>query len=124
MHYEPADGKWLVANQAILLFDLQQRMTHEDYELDKLALKEFLCGYFSSGECRSSQGNSICPLKSSPSGGKVLKVRWAYPGCGKSGSLRLVVVAYCEEKRVVIASAFDRRQDPSEDDIQNAIGDL
>jgi len=35
-----------------------------------------------------------------PEGGKVLKVRWALPGSGKSGSLRLVVVACCDEKRV------------------------
>ncbi len=63
-------------------------------------------------------------MKASPGGGKVLKVRWAYPGCGKSGSLRLVVVAYCEEKRVHIAQAFDRRENPSDDDITDAVSDL
>lgn len=34
-------------------------------------------------------------MKATAKGGKVLKVRWAIPGSGKSGSLRLVVVAYC-----------------------------
>ena len=63
-------------------------------------------------------------MKASPRGGKVLKVRWAYPGCGKSGSLRLVVVAYCEQKRVHIAQAFDRREDPSDDDIRDAVAEL
>jgi hypothetical protein len=99
-------------------------MTPEDYEQDKQALQEFLCGYFSTGDCRNAQGSSISPMKASPKGGKVLKVRWAYPGCGKSGSLRLVVVAYCDEKRVHIAQAFARRDDPTDDDIRDAVSDL
>ena len=99
-------------------------MTPEAYAQDKQALKEFLCGYFSSGDCRNAQGNSISPLKATPLGGKVLKVRWAYPGCGKSGSLRLIVVAYCEQKRVHIAQAFDRRQDPTDDEIRDAVSEL
>jgi hypothetical protein len=124
MHYEPEDGKWQLGGNATRLFELRQQMTPEEYEADRLALKQFLCGYFSSGDCRTSQGSSICPVKGTPRGGKVLKVRWAYPGCGKSGSLRLVVVAYCEEKRVVIAQAFDRRDDPTDTDIQDAVEDL
>lgn len=124
IQYEPRDGKWQVSAKARLLFDLRERMGLEEYESNKHALKEFLCGYFSSGDCRNSQGSSISPMKSSPRGGKVLKVRWAYPGCGKSGSLRLVVVAYCDEKRVHIAQAFDRRDDPSDEDIRDAVSDL
>lgn len=124
MHYAPQDGTWQLGENATLLSELRQRMTPEDYEQDKLALKEFLCGYFSSGDCRNSQGSSISPMKATPLGGKVLKVRWAYPGCGKSGSLRLVVVAYCDEKRVYIAQAFDRRENPTDDDIQDAVSDL
>ena len=124
MHYAPEDGKWQVGEKATLLSALREQMTPEEYEQDKRALKEFLCGYFSSGDCRNSQGSSISPMKATPRGGKVLKVRWAYPGCGKSGSLRLVVVAYCDEKRVHIAQAFDRREDPSDSDIQNAVEDL
>jgi len=106
------------------LYDLRQKMTDDEYEQDKQALKEFLCGYFSTGDCRSAQGSSICPVKATPRGGKVLKVRWAYPGCGKSGSLRLVVVAYCDEKRVVIAQAFARRDDPTDADIQDSVEDM
>lgn len=124
MHYAPEDGKWQVGEQATLLSALREQMTPEEYEQDKRALKEFLCGYFSSGDCRNSQGSSISPMKATPRGGKVLKVRWAYPGCGKSGSLRLVVVAYCDEKRVHIAQAFDRRENPTDSDIQNAVEDL
>ena len=57
-------------------------------------------------------------------GGKALKVRWAYPGCGESGSLRLVVVAYCDERRVHIAQAFDRRDNPADEDVEDAVSDL
>lgn len=124
MRYSPEDGTWQLGEKAALISELRNRMTPEEYDEQKQALKEFLCGYFSSGDCRNSQGSSISPMKASPRGGKVLKVRWAYPGCGKSGSLRLVVVAYCEQKRVHIAQAFDRREDPSDDDIRDAVTEL
>jgi hypothetical protein len=122
--YVPEDGKWQIGEKAMLLAELRSRMSAEDYEADKLALKIFLCNYFSSGGCDNAQGASISPVKATPRGGKVLKVRWAYPGCGKSGSMRLVVVAYCDQKRVHIAQAFDRRQNPSDADIEDAIEDL
>jgi hypothetical protein len=96
-------------------------MTPSDFAANKQALKVFLCEYFSSGNCQNAQGKSIAPIKATAKGGKVLKVRWAYPGCGKSGGLRLVVVVYCKERRVHIAQAFDRREDPSVDDIDDAI---
>lgn len=124
MHYAPEDGKWQVGEKATRLSALREQMTPEEYEQDKRALKEFLCGYFSSGDCRNSQVSSISPMKATPRGGKVLKVRWAYPGCGKSGSLRLVVVAYCDDKRVHIAQAFDRRDNPTDDEIQDSVSDL
>ncbi|MDZ4848412.1 MAG: hypothetical protein SGI77_03905 [Pirellulaceae bacterium] len=124
MHYRPEDGKWQLGGEAKLLFALRQQMTDEDYDQNKRALQEFLCGYFSSGDCNNTQGDSISPLKGTPSGGKVLKVRWALPGCGKSGSLRLVVVAYCDENRVHIAQAFRRSDNPSDSDVREAIEDM
>lgn len=123
MRYEPQDGKWQVGGQARLLHELRQRMTPEDFEADKRALQEFLCDYFSSGDCTNAAHKSISPMKASPKGGKVLKVRWAYPGCGKSGGLRLVVVAYCDQMRVHVAQAFDRRDNPTDDDVRDAVGD-
>lgn len=123
MDYAPQDGKWQVGPHAHALHRLRQQMSPDDFEQDKRALQEFLCGYFSSGECRNALGKSIVPVMRTPRGGKVLKVRWAYPGCGKSGSLRLVVVAYCDEKRVHIAQAFDRRDDPTDEDLLGAISD-
>ncbi|WP_417748735.1 hypothetical protein [Rosistilla oblonga] len=123
MDYQPSDGTWQVGGDARLLIELRQQMTADQYESNKQALKEFLCGYFSSGDCNRALGDSISPLKATAKGGKVLKVRWALPGSGKSGSLRLVVVAYCHEKRVHIAQAFNRRDNPSGDDFREAVDD-
>jgi len=120
-HYQPEDGKWRLGKDAELLLELRKQMTAEAYEAEKQALQRFLCGYFSSGHCRNALGDSISPLKATRMGGKVLKVRWALPGSGKSGSLRLVVVAYCDEKRVHIAQAFRRSDDPSDDDVRDAV---
>ena len=124
MHYKPGDGKWQLGGNARLLFELRQQMTPEEHERNKQALQDFLCGYFSSGDCNNALGDTISPLKATPKGGKVLKVRWGLPGCGKSGSLRLVVVAYCDERRVHIAQAFRRRDDPTEDDVRDAVDDM
>lgn len=124
MHYSPEDGKWQIGKDATLISELRKRMAPAEYEAEKKALQKFLCGYFSTGNCTNSQGSSISPMKATALGGKVLKVRWAYPGCGKSGGLRLVVVAYCDELRVHIAAAFNRREDPSDEDIRDAVADM
>ena len=124
MHYSPKDGTWQIGEKAALISQLRERMTSDEYEAQKKALKEFLCGYFSSGNCTNTQGKSISPMKATPLGGKVLKVRWAYPGCGKSGSLRLVVVAYCEQLRVHMAGAFYRRDNPTDEDIRDVVANL
>jgi len=86
MNYQPEDGKWRLGGNAKLLFELRRQMTREEYEANKRALQEFLCGYFSSGDCNNSLGDSISPLKATPKGGKVLKVRWALPGSQKRES--------------------------------------
>lgn len=49
MHFKPEDGIWQVGGSAVVLFELRQQMTPDDYQLNKQALQEFLCGYFSSG---------------------------------------------------------------------------
>jgi len=53
-----------------------------------------------------------------------MKVRWGLPGYGKSGSLRLILVVHCEKKEVIVAGAFWRRDDPSDDDVERVIADL
>lgn len=124
MKYSPSDGRWSVLSSAEGIWEARKLMDEETYERTKEALKEFLCAYFSTGRCIQKQGKSISPIGATPSGGKILKVRWGLPGRGKSGSLRLAVVAYCEEKRVVIAEAFLRSTDPSSDDFFSATQSL
>lgn len=66
------------------------------------------------------QGKSISPIGATAAGGKRLKVRWLIPGKGKSGGLRLAVVAYCEERLVKVAGAWVRKDDPSDGEIDKA----
>lgn len=124
VRYRPDDGKWSVLPQAKLVLELRKKLTQEAYDEQKQALKEFLCGYFSATTCNRKQGNSIAPVGATHHGGKILKVRWGLPGYGKSGGLRLVVVAYCEELRVVIAQAFFRKDDPTDEQISTSVQEL
>jgi hypothetical protein len=121
-----ADIQWHVLERAMpCLARIRATMTPQDYDRDKVALQEFLCGYFRAGSCRHRQGRSIAPLKSSTTeaGGKCLKVRWATPGSGKSGGLRLAIVVYCDRKLVKVAGAWQRAQDPSDDEFFAAARD-
>lgn len=124
MKYSPEDGKWSVLESAEGVWQVKEQLDQKIYEQSKQALKVFLCAYFSTGTCTQAQGKSIVPIGATPAGGKILKVRWALPGQGKSGGLRLAVVAYCEQKRVVIAEAFLRRTDPSSEDFFSAVQSL
>lgn len=67
-------------------------------------------------------GSTISPLGATKSGGKILKVRWKYMGAGKSGGLRLCLVAFCEQLRVVLCHASLRR-DVDGAELWNAAGD-
>lgn len=123
--YEPQDGKWSIVPTANGLKEAREKIGEESYSKSKAALKTYLCNYFSTGkDCTEKQGVAISPVGATPKGGKILKVRWALPGCGKSGGLRLAVVAYCSELRVVIAEAFLRKDDPSDADFATATKDL
>jgi len=124
VQYHPEDGKWQVGPRVAEIQRLKSELSPEAYDEQKKALKEYLCNYFSSGNCDTSQGDAISPIGASPKGGKILKVRWGYPGRGKSGSMRLVVVAYCDERRVHIAGAFPRKSDPPADDFLAVASDL
>lgn len=84
-------------------------------------LKSFLCSYFSADRpCTQKQGKSISPVASGVREGKGLKVRFGFPGCGKSGGLRLAVLAFCERRVVKIAGAWRRKEDPEDEDFRKA----
>lgn len=103
------------------LADLQASQGDAWYEDQKRALKEFLCGYVNAQpNCAAAMNKSVAPMGGNGNGGKILKVRWAYPGCGKSGGLRMAVVMYCDDERVVVAGAWRRKADPADTEIRAA----
>lgn len=118
-----AEIEWRVLPRAQDLFAELRSAMGKSYEEDKIHLQDFLCAYFNRGTCTDRHGDSIAPMKSSLTGkgGKCLKVRWATPGSGKSGGLRLALVVYCEQKLVKVAAAWRRRDDPSDQDFLAAI---
>lgn len=121
--HTPESIKWEVAAGARQCLDkIRDQMSGVDYAADKRSLQAFLCNYFNTGDCQHKLGASISPMKSSQraAGGKCLKVRWGVPGGGKSGGLRLAIVAYCAEKRVTIAGAWNRIADPSDAEFEEA----
>lgn len=93
----------------------------EKYETSKQELQDHLSSYFTSGDCTNA-GGGISPIGATARGGKQLKVRWAMPGSGKRGGLRLGVIAYCETRTVVLAFAAVRRDDPANAEFESAFG--
>jgi len=82
----------------------------QGYRIDVHDLRELLKGYFAAAPgCSGKLGATISPLGATSTGGKILKVRWKYPGAGKSGGLRLCIVTFCEQLLVVLCHASVRR---------------
>lgn len=73
------------------------------------SLQDLLCVYFDATGCLRETGKTVSPVGGTADGGKVLKVRQAIPGQGKSGGLRLQLVAYCKDRRVVVVGATLRK---------------
>lgn len=95
------------------LAELEKNLGSSAYAGQRQAIQDFLSGYVGAEpRCLGKQGDSISPLGSTSKGGKILKVRWALPGQGKSGSLRLAFVTRCEQQVVILAAIFQRRDDP------------
>ncbi len=121
----PGEIVWEVLKAAAPELDrIRDRMTSDAFTANREALRAYLCDYFNSADgsnCDHKQGNGISPIGlRTGRGGKCLKVRWLVPGQGKSGGLRLLVVAYCNEKRVKLAGAWLRRDDPADADFAAA----
>lgn len=119
---DPATVVWEQCSGARPELRIVQDQLGEQSYLEWLEeLKAFLCAYFSSERpCVQKQGKSISPVASGVKNGKGLKVRFGFPGCGKSGGLRLAVLAFCERRVVKIAGAWRRKDDPEDEDFRAA----
>jgi hypothetical protein len=116
----PSDITWEVLQGCRSNIGELKRLLGSRYEESKEALQETLCDYFNGGNC-DYKGMQISPIGATKSGGKCLKVRWALPGGGKSGGLRIAVVGYCDTKRVKLAGMWVRKDDPSDEEFANAV---
>lgn len=110
----PAEIAWEICTGASIFQGELEALYGRAWVVEqKAAFRTFMCAYFNAeGGCAVKCGKSVSPVGGAPDGGKRLKVRWSFPGCGKSGGLRILVVARCEERRVLIVAIDRRSNDP------------
>ena len=85
---------------------------------DKLG-KHLCCGYYPATSGRS-KAMGVSPISCGVQDGRGFKVRWAYPGCGKSGGIRMAILALCPARRIIIAFACKRKEDPADKEVDRA----
>ena len=113
----PGKITWCVLKHAReALIPIRRELGEANYDEEKRAIKELFCQYINTAEKCAVKGVGIFPIGSTRGKGKTFKMRWSIAGCGKSGGLRLAVVAYCAEKTVKIAGGWLRKEDPSDDE--------
>lgn len=113
---------WEVLKRATVdLVAFRHEMGEAAYNEQTRSFQDFFCDYINTGSQCRTKGCNVSPMGGTKAGGKSFKVRWALPGMGKSGGLRLAVVAYCDAKRVKIAAAWMRRDDPADDEFADAV---
>ncbi|TKC98314.1 hypothetical protein [Polyangium fumosum] len=114
------DITWRVLPLAKPALDDARRLFGDDgYEEQKASLQDILCSYFNADNACTAQMSNISPLGARGEA-KVFKARWGLPGGGKSGGLRLALKVYCKERRVEIAGAWVRRDEPQDADFDRA----
>jgi hypothetical protein len=77
------------------------------------------CDYYPATLGRSKAAN-VNPIVCGIPHGRGFKMRWAYPGCGKSGGIRLGILALCKARRIIVALACKRMQDPADSEFADA----
>lgn len=85
-----------------------------------LAFQAMLADYIHNDSGCTAPAFNISPMGGLPNGAKMFKVRWMYPGCGKSGGLRVAIEMRCREYMVLLAGMWDRREDPSDEEFARA----
>jgi hypothetical protein len=122
MRYKPKDVKWEVLPPARAVHKrLHEHLPSHIEAQSRAGLRQLLCEYFSAGPMCDKKANGISPMGAIHSGGRAFKVRWKVPGRGKSGGLRLAVVAFCPKKHIVIAHAWARDTDPSDEEFAQGL---
>ncbi len=120
MDIRHTDITWLVKASAQSTVSEYRQRVGDQYHALLRAFKESICLYINShGEC-TAKGLNISPMGGTPSGAKAFKMRWMYPGCGKSGGLRLAILMWCNERKVVVVGMWERRDEPSPDAFAHA----
>lgn len=128
MNYRIQDGKWEIHGTAAETNSkVREQLGSAEHAEYKRGLQQYLVNYFNSDHrsCSIRVGDGICPvgLSDYTGRGKCLKVRWPLPGAGKSGGLRLLVIVYCNDKRVKIVGAWARKTEPAIADLEAAAVD-
>lgn len=111
VEYKPTDIRWTVAAHAHAAAVAIEKDLGEDwYNKAKAGLKSLLSSYFGMhNRCETGLGNTIRPVGGGSSGAVCLKVRWGLPGCGRSGGLRIIFTAWCDERSVEIQNISKRK---------------
>lgn len=101
----------------------RDEMGEELYRDSRAAFRELMTQYINAVPgCSAKQGKTISPMGSTPGGRKAFKVRFAVPGCGRSGGFRLAVACDCGHRDVLIAAAWMRADDPADAEFDIAFG--
>lgn len=104
---------------------LRKELGPHGYAAHREAFQDFLTAYFVAvSDCTKKQGKSISPIGQNTPGGKCFKVRWMWPGQGKSGGLRMAVSVYCDIRRVKISDLWAREDDPGDDEFAKAFSQV
>ncbi len=123
MDIQRGDITWLVKPSAQGSVSEYRQRVGQHYRGLLRSFQDSICFYINShGEC-TAKGVNISPMGGTPNGAKIFKMRWMYPGCGKSGGLRLAVLMWCNERKVVVAGLWERREDPSPNEFARTLAD-
>ena len=125
MKYRSEDVKWEVLPSARKVHeDVHSHLPEQLVSESVRGLRDLLCDYFSTCGACDQAALGISPMGQAPRGGRAFKVRWRVPGRGKSGGLRLAVIAMCPAKHIVIAAAWARSSDPGDPEFTAALNDV
>lgn len=125
MKYEIEHVKWEVLPPARKVHAQLHAHLSADMAKDSVdGLRKLLCAYFSERDNCDGKAIGVFPMGSTPCGDRAFKVRWKVPGAGKSGGLRLAIVAKCPSRHIVVAAAWPRDTDPDDADFAAAMDDV